>query len=514
MEEIETKKMSESLWPADYGVSADHCGDVLRGSYEVPFTPEKALRILDIGANVGAFCIWAAKRWPGCTIDAYEPHPGTFKLLRRTIVEKNVHGVTLHEQGVHEKAERVKIFSGPNNIGEASVVIQHEGVKSFMVDLIAANELPFADILKMDTEGCEAPIIRALSDSGRLEKFSAVMMETHGPADQDYIMGRMAAAGFTITKKNQWHANRCELCWVRADLLPKDFKAQVAKRVLIATPLLGSVSAHYLGAMLTLMKADWEGRYDFSVQIKTGGSVATARNMAADDALKGGYDKILWWDKDLTTEDMNTFLSMANRLLGHDVEFVGSTYVAHTKHTHFHGKMKEGAVVDSRGLLPMEQMPLGFTVMDVSVLRRIKAMFPLRTYTAVESGGNTVKDLYEFFHEGIIGPNTPEGKIERITKVCPPGEAISDPASILTVISGILGDMDTSKNSRYGEDYFFCDLCAKAGVELYRDTYFIIPHEQMVRMPIPSADLRRMLDEDWRNPAASNRVRKDGQPYP
>jgi hypothetical protein len=39
------------------------------------------LRILAIGANMGAFSLWAAHRWPRSTIDAYEPNPGTFRLL-------------------------------------------------------------------------------------------------------------------------------------------------------------------------------------------------------------------------------------------------------------------------------------------------------------------------------------------------------------------------------------------------------------------------------------------------
>lgn len=484
--------MTQALWPADYGVSPDHCGDVLRGSYDIPLEFKTPPVILDLGANVGAFAVWASKRWQGAEIHCYEPHPGTFKLLWKTIEREKLENCIPYDQGVHEVAKRCKIFSGPNNIGEASV-LQKWDTDSFEIDLIAAKDLPDADILKMDTEGCEALILKGLIDSNRLKKLSAVMMETHGPADQEWIMGKLAENGFTLTNRNQWHANRAELCYVRTDLLPKDFKRKGPKRVLIATPLAGGTSAHYLGGLVTLLKADWQERYDFGFKIKTGGSVATARNMAADDAIKGGYDKILWWDKDLAPESMDTFLSMANHLLGHDADLVGATYVAHTKHTHFHGKMKEDAVPDSRGLLLMEQIPLGFCVMDVKALLKIKAKFPLRTYTSCEGGGNVVKDLYEFFHEGIIGPNTPEGKLERIET------AISNGFGEEIIVS-ILADNDTSANQRYGEDYFFCNLCAKAGVEMFRDTAFIMPHEQTIRMPIPTEDLNRMLAEEWRKP--------------
>ena len=133
--------MSEPLWPADYGVGADHCGDVLRGSYDVPFNPEKPPRILDIGANVGAFCIWATKRWQGCSMWAYEPHPGTFQLLRRTIERERLHDVAFFELGVDASAGVVKIHSGPNNIGEASIVMKHN-TPSFDVQIIDAATLP------------------------------------------------------------------------------------------------------------------------------------------------------------------------------------------------------------------------------------------------------------------------------------------------------------------------------------------------------------------------------------
>ena len=56
--------------------------DVLEGEYECGFDGV-GLDILDIGANVGSFALWASARWPGSTVTSYEPHPGTYELLRR-----------------------------------------------------------------------------------------------------------------------------------------------------------------------------------------------------------------------------------------------------------------------------------------------------------------------------------------------------------------------------------------------------------------------------------------------
>ncbi len=56
--------------------------DVLEGEYECGFDGQ-GFDILDVGANVGSFAVWASLRWPGSRIGSYEPHPGTFDYLRR-----------------------------------------------------------------------------------------------------------------------------------------------------------------------------------------------------------------------------------------------------------------------------------------------------------------------------------------------------------------------------------------------------------------------------------------------
>src|SRR5688500_13610795 len=47
--------------------------EVLSGEYESGFSGS-GLTVLDIGANVGSFAIWAGMRWPQSTVHCYEPH--------------------------------------------------------------------------------------------------------------------------------------------------------------------------------------------------------------------------------------------------------------------------------------------------------------------------------------------------------------------------------------------------------------------------------------------------------
>jgi hypothetical protein len=56
--------------------------DVLEGEYEAHYDG-KGLDILDVGANVGSFALWASARWPGSHVTSFEPHPETFKLMKQ-----------------------------------------------------------------------------------------------------------------------------------------------------------------------------------------------------------------------------------------------------------------------------------------------------------------------------------------------------------------------------------------------------------------------------------------------
>src|SRR4051812_24496223 len=70
---------------------------VLDGEYDAGYSGD-GLTILDIGANVGSFAVWANMRWPGSPIHAYEPHPGTFDILEGNV--RALRNVVCHRQAV------------------------------------------------------------------------------------------------------------------------------------------------------------------------------------------------------------------------------------------------------------------------------------------------------------------------------------------------------------------------------------------------------------------------------
>lgn len=152
-----------------------HLEKVLLGEYDVPlFMPVP--RILDLGANCGAFSVWASHRWPGCTIEAYEPHPENFTYLERNLA--NYPNVTLHNYAIGNPGWRI-LGNGLFNQGEASLhEIDNNPLPTGQhVEVRSPLELPEADILKMDIEGSEIEVLPALIEAGRY--FKAICYEYH-----------------------------------------------------------------------------------------------------------------------------------------------------------------------------------------------------------------------------------------------------------------------------------------------------------------------------------------------
>jgi|DewCreStandDraft_4_1066084.scaffolds.fasta_scaffold01983_12 FkbM family methyltransferase len=162
---------------------------VLSGEYETGHFGEN-LAILDIGANVGAFAVWASLRWPGSRIACYEAHPGTFALLERNT--RHLAGVVRHHAAVWPtEEERILCFGRYPGDGEAGIVRVIEGMfarvpaeEGVFVPTVHPRTLPRADIVKLDVEGAEPEILEHLD----LAETSLLLLEYHSDAGKARIL--------------------------------------------------------------------------------------------------------------------------------------------------------------------------------------------------------------------------------------------------------------------------------------------------------------------------------------
>lgn len=162
--------------------------DVLAGEYESGYFGER-LSILDIGANVGAFALWANLRWVQSMIHAYEPHPNTFALLCKNVAR--FPNVQCHNVAIAPiEQSHSLLYSRYDGDGEAALVTYAHKTFSalephnvFEVPVIHPRTLPPCDILKIDVEGAEADILQGMD----LKPVSLILLEYQDSANRQAI---------------------------------------------------------------------------------------------------------------------------------------------------------------------------------------------------------------------------------------------------------------------------------------------------------------------------------------
>jgi FkbM family methyltransferase len=170
---------------------------VFAGEYESHYSGVN-LDILDVGANVGSFSLWATMRWPGSRIRAYEPNPGTFAFFQRNtagIASIAGHNAALFP-GVGKRAAFFSRYDGDGEAGLASYATdtfrEAVVVPRFEVDVVDPAGLPSADIVKIDIEGGEADVLAALDLSGT----SLVLLEFQNRRQRLMMQATLAANNF------------------------------------------------------------------------------------------------------------------------------------------------------------------------------------------------------------------------------------------------------------------------------------------------------------------------------
>ena len=170
---------------------------VLEGEYE-SHHDGIGLSVLDIGANVGSFALWAELRFPGSTITCYEPNPGTFALLQRNTAGHPA--ITAHNAALFPGANaREPFFSRYDGDGEAGLASYatdtfRAGIvrPAFEVDVIDPAHIAGADVVKIDIEGGEAEVLAHLN----LRSTSLVLLEFQNRKNRDLMKATLAAADF------------------------------------------------------------------------------------------------------------------------------------------------------------------------------------------------------------------------------------------------------------------------------------------------------------------------------
>ena len=151
--------------------------------------------ILDLGAHIGCFSIYAGVLNSGAKIFSFEPEERNFALLKENLKLNNVNAVVKNVAigGVDGNRELYLSSDSHNH----SLIGSGEGKKVFVRSFDGLIEkLGLVDLVKMDIEGAEFEIFENVSDES-LGKIRSIYIEYHegGGRGVDSIVDRLRGGG-------------------------------------------------------------------------------------------------------------------------------------------------------------------------------------------------------------------------------------------------------------------------------------------------------------------------------
>lgn len=173
------------------------------------FVPQPGWAVVDVGANIGAFSVWAAgKMGASGRLLAIEPNPVSFRELRRSLDELAVHAtafavacgdvegeVTLHFQPGYTVSSSLTSFDAASE--SATVPMRR------LDAILGETGISHVDLLKIDVEGAEELVLRGAGDA--LRRIDRVVLETTHDDIGRGVRSLMDASGFTLIHDESRH---------------------------------------------------------------------------------------------------------------------------------------------------------------------------------------------------------------------------------------------------------------------------------------------------------------------
>jgi FkbM family methyltransferase len=182
------------------------------GHYEPPIEAASILRrarrsprVVDLGANIGLFGALVRRTYPNAKIVAFEPDPANAALLRRTIEANGgqvrwrlVEACAAPEDGTAPFVAHEDTSSRVEADARAETMVQAVDVFPFLEDV---------DLLKIDIEGAEWPILADPRFGARVAKTLALEYHPYGSPEPDagaLALRLLRKAGYETQVSDFW----------------------------------------------------------------------------------------------------------------------------------------------------------------------------------------------------------------------------------------------------------------------------------------------------------------------
>ena len=191
--------------------------------------------VIDLGANVGAAALYFGTLYPDAQIASFEPSPSNYRYL----VENVGHfpHIKTFNIGLLDEVRESHLFLGENhclqhsivpsnNVGEKFEVVNLQRALFVLQDIVRGR-----GVLKLDTEGCEVPILRDIS--GLLSFVDVVYVEYHSERDRREI-DHLLCEAFSLWRAKAEACHRGNFVYLSKQLLQE--RPELERRKIVFAP--------------------------------------------------------------------------------------------------------------------------------------------------------------------------------------------------------------------------------------------------------------------------------------
>ena len=194
---------------------------------------EKDDIFFDIGANVGVFTIYAAKKHKNISIYSFEPEASNLAVLKENIIKNNItERVYMYGVGISDSDGLSKLHihdfetgaayntESENHIDYSAEgkfpIIWAEGIYTVSIDNFCDELNLVPSVIKIDTDGNEDKILLGASTILKHSSLKAIIIEMPDK-NYDYCYSKLLKSGFILVKDDSIKT-RNEI-WFRENIL-------------------------------------------------------------------------------------------------------------------------------------------------------------------------------------------------------------------------------------------------------------------------------------------------------
>ncbi len=173
--------------------------------------------IVDAGANIGAFTLFAAALFPDARIFSFEPEKGNYEVLKKNVELNALSNVTPYHEAVsvHDGTVKLSIDTKDNASHSIEGSLKNDAQEVSAVSLktiIERDGLKNIDLLKLDIEGTEYEVLMGSGDILHMINRMVLEVHEHPKFSTTQLLEFLRTNGFDVvvssTRSNVFHVTR------------------------------------------------------------------------------------------------------------------------------------------------------------------------------------------------------------------------------------------------------------------------------------------------------------------